>query len=161
MGFLYQEGDTSCGHSPTKTQKESHKRTYLGKFMRGTPNPERKPDQSCEDAWLIQQLVPSVWQDKMAIILQKTFPNAFSNKEKFSIDSCRKHCQVHFLRKIKKSFVFNSIGNKITVKCLIKIQTFSYRKMSLKMSPAKWWPLLSGPQCIKFVPEGSTDDDLA
>ena len=34
---------------------------------------------------------------------------------------------------------------------LIGIQTFSFKKIHLKMSSAKWRPILSRPQCVKRV----------
>ena len=32
---------------------------------------------------------------------------------------------------------------------LIKIQTFSFKKVHLKMSSGQWWPFLSQPQCVQ------------
>ena len=57
---------------------------------------------------------------------------------------CRRHFQIHFLERI----LFYSIGSFSAV-CSNKIQNFSFIKMHLKMSFAKWRPFCPGTDELK------------
>ena len=88
VGLFSQESDASCGHSPTKIQNKATKELTLENSW-GEPqilkenqiNHVKMHDKFNSWYCLFGRLIH--WpQDKMANILQKTFPNAFSRKKR-------------------------------------------------------------------------------